>query len=116
MWTQRSRDVGCRYIGIRVLVSLFSMPHLNGRDSEEIARNGPMGMAKNDMSLGGNGCGFDRRVRRTLAVAHDDDPLGGQLVTRLERRHMDHLALKLIAAVEDWDVRRFRVKSDADHG
>ena len=79
---------------------------LERQDAEEIARNGPMGAAKNDIRLDGDGCGFDRGIGRTLAVSHNDDPFAGQLVKRFERRNVNHLALELIAAVEKWDVWR----------
>jgi hypothetical protein len=74
-----------------------------------------MGMAKDDLSTVSNGRRFDRRVGRTLAITHDYHPLAGQLVTRLERRHVDNLALELVATFEDGDVRRFRVKPDAHY-
>ena len=44
-----------------------------------------MGMAKNDVGLACNGRRLDRRVGRTLAVSHDDDPLAAEFVAGLER-------------------------------
>src|SRR5262249_17220820 len=65
------------------------------------------------MSLASNSSGFNGRIRRALAIADHDNPFGGQLITRLEGRHMYNLPLEQIASLEEGDVGRLRVEADA---
>src|SRR5262245_40307340 len=73
-------------------------------------------MAKHEMGTGSNACRLDGHIGCTLAIAHDNDPLAAQLLTRLECRHVDDLAFELIPPFEEGNVRRLRVESDTDHG
>src|SRR5215469_8585647 len=70
-------------------------------------------MAKNDMGLGSDASGLNGHIRRALAIAHHDNPLSGQLITRLEGRHMNDFPLELIASLEEGDVRCLRVEANA---
>src|SRR5215813_961775 len=65
------------------------------------------------MSLASSGSGLNGRIRRALAIADHDNPLGGQLIPRREGRHMNNLPLEQIASLEERDVGRLRVEADA---